>query len=181
MKNKNKTPADIFDYLKGNWNLERTIDSDLFSKKISATGDVIIAENSTKKNTLNYKESVEVEWDWGDVQKASKQYEFVLDDKRLMQFDCLPGDKKDKFTEMYTLDFKYGEGVFPKLTGGYRCNDDIYNVVYSFFGNNKFTIQYTVSGPSKSFSTLTEFTRLDEYKEGIDLLGDENNDGARRL
>jgi hypothetical protein len=169
MKDKNKTPSDIFDYLKGKWILDRVINNNAFSKNIYVKGSVVIDE-SNLEGTLNYLENVTIDLGLDQPIDAYKKYQFVLkDDKRLMQFDCKSDNKEDEITEMYTLDFEYLKNEYPKGTGAYKCNKDIYSVVYDFLCDNKFTVEYTVTGPNKDFSTQTEFTRCD----AVELVGNE--------
>ncbi len=138
----------IFQTLAGKWIIKRHIEGFGYGE-----GSANFTKSENDCNEMLYAEKLDLHFS-GDrhYSNAHQEYKFVYDPKQ----DCIA-----KYTSKEELMYKFDirdNGA----KGEYQCESDRYIATYNFIDESKFTLKYVVSGPSKNYSIITEFEKVDD-------------------
>ena len=165
--------ARLFQSLIGDWALSRVIDIGIGTM----TGTARFRQ--LEPNLLHYREDGRLQLATGYQGDAHREYHWVLEDGVLEDGVLEDGRLKDGglrdgvlaeeqirvcFVEpgsvgrtLHTLRFAESAVV---ATDVHQCGQDAYTGRYRFDTPDRFTIEMTVHGPTKDYSTHTSYTRL---------------------
>lgn len=150
-----RTTLDIFNLLKGRWDLSRTISTAKNKQLINAHAEFLETDN----HTLHYKET-------GTIDVNNTQQHFY----REYQYNYFPADEiiKSYFYEdsrqgnyFHTLKFHSQSDDLVIAQDEHLCLQDNYKIRYTFCSGNidHFEIEYDVEGPAKKYQSTTSFNR----------------------
>lgn len=146
------TSRRVFHSLIGDWALSRVLHPGIGTM----TGTARFRE--LEPNLLHYREDGRLELATGHVGHAYREYHYVLD-------DGAPGEERirvcfvESGTAGRTLHTLRLAGPTVEATDVHLCNQDTYAGRYWFETPDRFTIEITVLGPHKDYSTHTEYHR----------------------
>lgn len=149
--------ARLFQSLIGDWTLSRVIGTGIGTMTGTARFQQL------EPNLLHYREDGHLQLATGYQGDAYREYHWVLDDGVLE--DGVREDEQIRvcFVEpdgsgrtLHTL--RFAESVATAADVHY-CGQDTYTGRYRFDTPDRFTIEITVHGPNKDYSTHTSYTR----------------------
>jgi hypothetical protein len=152
----NKSTRDIFENLRGNWILNRTIE-DLYLNKIStAIGVASFSQSDLDDiNSLQYNETGKLLLK--DTRKSinfTRKYIYKIVEDRI---DIILDDGLTKGKLFQTLMFENDKN---ELKGSeHICKLDIHNGRYFFIDNINFYIEYTINGPKTNLLIKTDYSK----------------------
>lgn len=142
---------DFFNFLVGNWNIDREIISNIEAENIKAKGyaKFTLAENN--ENHIYYSENLNIFLPANILShiKAEQKYQYKYQNKKLYKyfsdnrFFCL-------------LDINQNN----QASGLHICNKDYYNINYILKEENSFLLIYDISGPLKSCKIISFYNRI---------------------
>lgn len=137
----------IFQSLIGDWTLSRVLSPDIGTM----TGTARFRELGP--NLLHYREDGQLELATGHVGHAYREYHYCLEDEQIRVCFVEP----DTFGRtLHTLRFA---GSAVEATDVHLCGQDTYTGRYWFETPDRFTIEMTILGPNKDYSTHTIYNR----------------------
>ena len=150
--------TETFELFSKSWFVDRTVQN-YKNSDFSGTATGITTFSAQKDNIKMYKEEVVIHWNNNTIVDGTQTYLYQLSGDNITQFQYFGADVE--LVKMYDLKFSQGvEFVYSK--GVFKCNNDVYNVLYLIESKDKFSIQYHAKGPQKNYNIYTEFTRCKE-------------------
>ncbi len=141
----------VFQSLIGDWTLSRTLKPDIGTM----TGTARFRE--LEPNLLHYREDGHLELATGHVGQAYREYHYCLKDEQIHVCFVEPG----AFGRvLHTLRLAESPEKTVEVADVHVCNEDSYAGRYRFEMPDRFTIEMTVLGPTKDYSTYTIYNRL---------------------
>ncbi|OGT16202.1 MAG: hypothetical protein A3G71_06475 [Gammaproteobacteria bacterium RIFCSPLOWO2_12_FULL_38_14] len=138
--------GDIFNILKGTWNLQRTITG---KQQATASGQGEFLEKSP--HHLEYHENMTVQFpEVEHVFSAKKSYLFELHGDAISVFF---NEDEPRFFHRFQLENRMTASTL------HSCLPDIYKTNYLFQAPNRFTIIHNVTGHQKQYTSETLYTR----------------------
>lgn len=141
------TPATVFDFLVGAWELSRTI-----SAQAEICGRMSVEAMSAEE--AEYRERVEVRTTDGAVFEASMRYTLRRTCKGV-DFYFAGGE-----TLFQTLCFEADESGCLRAEAEHACGGDRYVSVYELSPDRRFRVRHAVRGPRKRYVSATEFRKV---------------------
>src|SRR3990167_4567075 len=141
---------DIFNMLKGTWNLKRTIAG---KQQATASGQGEFLEKTP--NHLEYHENMTVQLpEAAHVFAAKKSYLFELHDATISVFF---NENDPRLFHRFQLK---AQGNTMTASVLHSCPPDTYKTNYLFQAPDKFTVIHNVTGPQKKYTSETLYTRF---------------------
>jgi hypothetical protein len=140
--------GDIFHSLVGDWTLSRVISPGIGTM----TGTARF--HRLEPNLLHYREDGRLELAGGHRGEAYREYHYLLEDERI-RVCFVEADRSGR--TLHTL--RFAESA-TEATEVHLCGRDSYTGRYRFQTPDSFTIEMTVLGPNKDYSTRTSYHRL---------------------
>lgn len=146
----------IHELFPGCWSLSRQILSNLDDFSGSATGTATF-DYCPEANEILYVEKTQLKLtNTEGILDTTKRYKFLRNDSGVWtKFEGLA----EEFKRMFDLKIILAESIL-QASGEYVCGSDNYNAIYEFHSPDKFTLKYTVKGPSKNYQTFTTFYKI---------------------
>lgn len=146
---KTKSAKQIFDFLPGVWKIVRSVESNILYENIKAHGYAAFIVSKDDNNLILYSEKVTVHnINMDIISNSTQKYKYRYDPAKLSISKYF---NDGKF--FYTMNISN-----QKICGEHLCILDKYVPNY-VFDNNKFTLTYSVNGPSKCYEIITEYIK----------------------
>lgn len=145
----------FFDYLAGEWLIEREI-IDKPSSTLAASASGCVSITKKNKDILNYQELLKVKWANGFVSSSNQQYDYILDSTigRIGLYNY----NNESRSFMFNLVFDLSLNI---VSGQYQCGLDIYYATYEIINYNQFILIFQVNGMEKDCSIISCFRRIE--------------------
>lgn len=139
---------DVFGALPGDWRLRRAFEPGL------GTMTGVARFRPVRDGVLHYREDGRVTFANGHTGDAYREYHYVLDPDGTIRVCFVEADTFGRTLHALHLDGSVTDAVDTHL-----CGADTYVGRYAFALPDRFTVDMTVSGPAKDYSTHTVFDR----------------------
>lgn len=141
-------PATIFQYLQGEWLLERRTNG---HGQMQGRASFSALDNA--EQSLHYREQGQHVTAMGRACSFFKEYLYTLDQGSIVVYFCASAIKGGLF---YPLCFAEDGS---SATGKHLCAQDLYEASYQFVNANEFILHYQITGPRKNLLIQTQFQR----------------------
>lgn len=145
-----KTGKQIFDFLPGVWKISRNVVSKVLYENIKANGYGAFIVSQNDHNIILYSEKV-------TIYNSGLNTSGIGTQKYKYKYDITTSSVSKYFNDerfFYTINISDNQ-----IDGEHLCLRDKYISNY-VFGDDRFTLTYSVNGPSKCYDIITEYTKM---------------------